>query len=382
MNQRTQEFRVGVVALMAMVITVLLVALNTGTSFRLTGSPYVVEIRVDRAPGVGPNTPVRKDGVLIGRVESTEFLPDGGVLLRANIQPGAPIYQTDTCRVQPSSLFGDAVISFSNQGDLPPGGTPQPFETGKPVIGRAVPDPIEALTSLQVEVGPAIASIGEAADGVAQLTNRINAALGQDAVQGEMDTLVGDARTAMDQFTRTMALMQQTMADIDALVNDPALRSGIDAAARDVPALLADARSTVQRAEQTLESFSGVVSSAESNLRNLEGLTKPLGDRGPELSQLLISAIERLDGTLGELARFAQALGQSEGTIGRLVNDPRLYDDAAVLIQNANTVLQEVYERAKELERPIYDARVFTDKIAREPGRIIRGAFNEGPGIK
>ncbi|MEO1496745.1 MAG: MlaD family protein [Planctomycetota bacterium] len=382
MTQRTQEFRVGVVALMAIIITVLLVALNTGASFRLTGSPYVVEIRVDRAPGVGPNTPVRKDGVAIGRVASTEFLPDGGVLVRANIDRGAPVYQTDTCRVQPSSLFGDAVISFSNAGGLAPGATPQPFEAGKPILGRAVPDPIEALTSLQVEVGPAIASIGEAADGVAQLTNRVNAALGQDAVQGEIDTLIGDARTAMDQFTRTMALMQRTMGDIDALVNDPELRSGIDAAARDVPALLADARSTVQRAEQTLESFGGIVSSAEANLTNLEGLTKPLGDRGPELAQLLISAVERIDTTMADLARFAQALGQSEGTIGRLVNDPMLYDNAVTLVQNANTVLKEVYERAKELKPAIYDARVFTDKIAREPGRLVRGAFNDGPGIK
>lgn len=381
MNQRTQEFRVGVVALMAMVITVLLVALNTGTSFRLTGSPYLVEIRVDRAPGVGPNTPIRKDGVLIGRVASTDFLPDGGVLLRANIQPGAPIYEPDVCRVQPSSLFGDAVIAFASQG-LAPGATPQQVEPGAQLTGRAVPDPIEALTSLQVEVGPAISSIGEAADGVAQLTNRINEALGQSEMQGEIDTWIEDARTSMDQFTRTMAIMQQTMTDIDRLVNDPNLRAAIDSASRDVPALLADARATVQRAEQTLASFSGVVTSAESNLRNLEGLTKPLGDRGPELSQLLISAIEQVDATMADLARFAQSLGQSEGTIGKLVNDPRLYDDALVLVQNANTVLEQLYSRAKELRAPIYDARVFLDKIARNPGVIVRGALNEGPHLK
>ena len=33
--------------------------------------------------------------------------------------------------------------------------------------------------------------------------------------------------------------------------------------------------------------------------------------------------------------------------------------------------------------RPIVeDARVFMDKIAREPGRLVGGALNQGPGIK
>ncbi|TWT48345.1 MlaD family protein [Botrimarina hoheduenensis] len=382
MNERTQEFRVGVVALMALVITVLLVALNTGTAFRLTGAPYPIEVRVDRAPGVGVNTPVRKDGVLIGRVASTDFLADGGVLVRMNIEPGAPIYQTDACRVQPSSLFGDAVINFSNAGGLPAGSQPQPLEAGMRITGMALPDPIEALTSLQVDVGPAIASIGEAADGVASLTNRINESLGKDAAKGQVDTLVDDARTAMDQFTQTMALLQKTAADIDALVNDPVLREGLDSAARDVPALLAEARSTVQRAEQTLSSFSGVVQSAENNLENLEGLTKPLGDRGPELAQLAISAVERLDATLTEAQAFVRALSESEGTIGRLVNDPALYDNVSTLMKNANLVLAQIYDRAKELRAPIYDARVFMDKIARNPGSIVRGALNEGPHLK
>ena len=54
MSDRREEFRVGVVALATVAIVVLLVALNTGTSFSLGGgSPYDLEIRVDRAPGVG-----------------------------------------------------------------------------------------------------------------------------------------------------------------------------------------------------------------------------------------------------------------------------------------------------------------------------------------
>ena len=149
--------------------------LNTGFSVGLTGSPYELKIRADRAPGVGPNTPIRKDGVLIGRVMGVEFLQAGGVLITADIQPDAPIYETDECRISPSSLFGDAVVSFAYAAGE---AYPEPIAQDAIVEGEALPNPVEALTTLQVDVGPTLASVGEAADGVAELMNRLNRSLG------------------------------------------------------------------------------------------------------------------------------------------------------------------------------------------------------------
>jgi phospholipid/cholesterol/gamma-HCH transport system substrate-binding protein len=379
MADRRQEFRVGIVALATVVISALLVSLNAGTSLQWGAVGYTIRIKVDRAPGVGPNTPIRKDGVRIGRVVKTEFVPGGGVMVTAAIDKGAPIYRSDSCRIQPSSLFGDAVINFSY-----PGGTTDatPIEPGAEIEGAALPDPIEALTSLQVEVGPSIRSIGDAAEGVTQLTSKLNAALGEDFASDRVEGLLDQSVTALNQFTKTMEQVQTTVETIDGIVSDPKLKATVDSVTTDVPAILADARATVSRAVTTIDEFGGVVRSAETNLKNLEGLTGPLGERGPELAQQVTEAIGNLNIALKDIAQIAAALNGSQGTFARLVNDPALYDNVQTLVGNMNVVLANVNERVKEVRPVIYDARVFMDKIAREPGTLIGGAIKPGPGLK
>lgn len=374
MSNRTQEFRVGVVTLVCTGIAAVLATVGTGVTLPIGPSPYTIEVRTDRAPGVGPNTPVRKDGVVIGRVVSTEFLPEGGVLVRAGIEPGAPIYKSDVCRIRPSSLFGDAVINFAYDG----GGDVTPLEAGAMVDAVALPDPIEALTSLQVDVGPTIESIGRAANSVETLTNRLNNALGDDFGGDRVNSLLDDVSIAMSDFQATMQIMSRAMTQVDNLLSDGELQKSFD----EIPLLLTDARGTVNKATDTLDSFSGVVTSAEANLRNLEGLTEPLGARGPELSQKLISAVENLDKTLADASRFVTAVTDSRGSLNRLLNDPRLYDDVLRTINNASAVLYRFDERLKQLRPILDDTRVITDKLAREPGRIIGGALNRGVGLK
>lgn len=374
MSTRGQELRVGVVTLAIAGVAGLLATFGVGVSLpSFTGAgPYTIQVRTDRAPGVGPNTPVRKDGVVIGRVTATEFLPTGGVLVTADIEPGAPIYQSDIARIRPSSLFGDAVINFAYAGD---GSQPVRLEPGASVQAVALPDPVEALTSLQVDVGPTLDSIGRAADSVERLTTRVNNALGDDFGGDRMNSLLDEVSTALVEFQATMQVMNRTMSQIDSLASDPRLREAVDS----VPSLLSDARGTVQRATETLDEFGAVVVSAEKNLRNLEGLTAPLGERGPELSEKLISAVENLDRVLADASRFVTAVTDSRGTLNRLLADPKLYDNVETVVYNANVVLGEFNERLKELRPVVYNARVFSDKVAREPGRLISGAIKPEP---
>lgn len=376
MSNRSQELRVGVVTLVISGVAALLATFGTGVALPFGSSSYQIKIRTDRAPGVGENTPVRKDGVVIGRVESAQFLPEGGVLITADIQPGAPIYQTDTCSIRPSSLFGDAVINFAyaGEGAVPP----QRLEAGSLVAASSLPDPIEALTNLQVDVGPTINSMGRAATAVEELTTKVSRALGEDFGGERMTSLLDDMSVSMREFQATMQVMERTMTQIESMVGDPALQQSV----KDLPALLADARVTVQKATQTLDSFGGVVASAETNLRNLEGFTEPLGAQGPELSQKLVSAIDNLDRTLADASRFVGAATASRGTLNRLLNEPEMYDEVQRTIANANAVLYQMNERLKQMRPILDDARVFSDKIAREPGRIIGGALNQGPGLK
>ena len=119
-----------------------------------------------------------------------------------------------------------------------------------------------------------------------------------------------------------------------------------------------------------------MVDAADRNLRNLEGLTKPLGERGEQMVAQVDRTIGRLDETLQQAATFTRALNESQGTLGKLVRDPKVYDDLAQAANNVNNL-------TKELRPIVDDVRVFTDKIARHPEQLgVRGALDRRPGLK
>ena len=125
-----------------------------------------------------------------------------------------------------------------------------------------------------------------------------------------------------------------------------------------------------------MQGIGTTLDSADRNLRNLEGLTRPLGERGEEMVSRLDTTIGRLDEVLSQAVMFTRALNESEGTLGRLVRDPLVYDELAQAAANVNRI-------TKELRPIVNDVRVFTDKIARHPEQLgVRGALDRRPGLK
>ncbi len=374
MEDRNVKWRVGVVAVATFVITALLIAVSTTFEAPFGVGQYKLEIMVKRAPGVGRNTPVHRDGVLIGRVDSTEPV-DGGRLIVVRINQAEPVLATDRIQIRPSSLFGDAVIEFAQTGD---GG--ELVTAGARLQGRALPDPIETLTAL--DVGPAVESLGQAGESVALLANRINTIIGEEADGERLDALLDKATIAMDDFSRTMKQVSDVAADLDAVIGDQQVQQDLKRALADAPEFMSEIRGVAQQAATTITNLDAAIVSAERNLRNIEGLTKPIGERGPELAQSVISALENLDIALADVSRFAKALNDSEGTIGQLVHNPELYENVNTTVCNANIVIARINELAKQLRPVLQDVRVFTDKVAREPGRLVGGALNKSPGLK
>ena len=52
------------------------------------------------------------------------------------------------------------------------------------------------------------------------------------------------------------------------------------------------------------------------------------------------------------------------------------------LVWNLNQTTNQLRPLLAMLRPILHDVRVFTDKISREPGRLISGALNRGPSIK
>src|SRR5690348_11056509 len=146
MNERQMQFRVGLVVLATMIVGFVLMGLNGPMTFGWLPwghSKYQIGILAKQAPGVDTNTPVRKNGILIGRVKAIEDQGDG-VLLKAEIDGNRPLYGNFEPHIR-TSVLGDATIDFVSR--QPAAGT-QPVPDDFVFTGRVDPNPFESLGQL------------------------------------------------------------------------------------------------------------------------------------------------------------------------------------------------------------------------------------------
>jgi len=360
MEERIIQFRVGVVVIAAALVTGILIFLF-GEGVR---GQYTVYAKYKSAPGVTVDTPVRKNGVLIGRVAAVDLVEDG-VMLTLKIDSDREILQGEIPRIGTASLLGDAVINFvpGEAGRAPEVVPPEYVITN----GVVESDPLQALASmaeLQDDIQKAIVSIDNAGQGVAGVSDQLSDVLGGN--QDQIKALVTKSEQALDNINAVMTNLNQ-------IVGDEEIKQKLRQTVVDLPMVLADARSTLNEAKSTIQGFDRVSARAEANLANLEELTQPLGERGDEIAASLERTIRNADELLGQLVTFTEAINSGEGTLGKLVYDPAMYEELSDTVGT-------VQELIKKLRPIISDVRIFTDKIARDP-RILgaKGALDRRP---
>ena len=203
-------------------------------------------------------------------------------------------------------------------------------------------------------------SVTDAGDAIQQLADRINKMLGEN--DDQFGRIVGKTELALDNFNSAMKGIDEVLGDDEARQN---LRKSIV----EVPKVL-------DEMSKTLEGIQRTVRLADANLRNLEGFTKPLGERGEKIAKDLSRATDLLDDLLTNVVQFSGALNSRDGTLGQLVHNPELYN-------RLNGAAKTVDDLVKEMRPIIRDVRVFSDKLARNPELLgVRGALKPSNGTK
>lgn len=318
---------------------------------------YTVYVRFKSAPGVSEGTPVRKNGLLIGRVGETEFASDNNsVIATLNIQANRKLGQNELCTIK-GGLLGDAVIEFVSQGDTP---TTKLIQPGDYIDGTVTGNPLEAFANLEDDLSAAAGSVTEAGRQISRLAESVNKTLDTDDKQ--VQRILDKLEVSLDSF-------RNTTDNINGLFGDPTVQQELHRTIVEMPKLFQQSRETLDRMQDTIES-------ANRNMRNLEGLTAPLGEHGDQLVGKIDSTVTKLDDLLAQFVQFGKQLNEENGSLGKLVRDPELY-------QNLNKAARNVEKLTTELRPIVRDVRVFSDKIARHPEQLgVRGALHKSSGIK
>ena len=450
MDERVVQFRVGVMVLATIIITGILIVLLNRPSFG-TGT-YTIYVRFPSAPGVAENTPVRRSGILIGRVSKVEFDDNYNVIATLRINGDHTIFESDQIRIT-RSLLGDAELEVVRQTstqplgmpheaarpELPPsspaeakpldpadrqGGPPRseamvrrrkrfvltvlrptshqpapyvlavlqpggaqsqppirdaqpplaqqapaqprqqpspdvPVQPGATIQGRVTTTPLESFEDLRDDFQAAAKALSSAGNEVGELSRNLNGIFERNEKQ--IDSIITQTDRALSSFQRALDNVNEIMGDAE-------LRENVKQALRDLPKML-------QETQRAISGIEGAMRLVESNLRNLEGLTEPLGQRGEAIVGNIDSGIARLNEILGQAEQFSRRLNSREGTLGQLMYNPDIYNELNAAAANVN-------ELTKRLRPIVEDVRIFTDKIARRPGIILRDAVKPGSGTK
>jgi len=380
MDERLMQFRVGVMALATVLIAGILIVLF-GKLPNFANGDYTLEVRFTEAPGVSVNSPVRKSGILVGRVSKIEFDHDGKVLVTLTINGDIKIRRNETIRIN-SSLLGDAELQVVPTKEPPPLPAAQQsqviramdlqivpvqakkegdefYKPGEVVDGQVANNPLNVLSNLEGTVSRTVTSLGDASEEIRRLANTVNERI--EINKDKFDSIIANA-------DKTFININRTLDGLRDVLGDDKLKADLRKSFEEIPQL-------ITATKEALASVQSAMAGVDRNVKNLEGLTEPLGKRGDQIVSNVDSSVARLNELVGQIERFSRKINSDEGTIGQLLNNPELY-------QQLNEAAANINDVSKRLRPIVEDARIITDRISRHPGIILRDAVKPGPGTK
>lgn len=361
MDERLLRLRVGIVVVVAVIMTVLLVMLFGDLQLPGTAK-YTLYIRFPRAPGVAVGTPVRKSGIAIGRVSEIEILDDATVRITTDIDADQPVLTSEICKITSSSVLGDPILEFVLADRADPDA--RPLEDGAEIDGIVAGNPLEVIGNLEQDIRGALVSIRGAGDEVRQTAQGLRGAFAEE--EDQLPRILQKTERALDQLNKSL----QT---VDNVLGDPEMQENLKRSLQDLPRFFDDARGTLSRANDTFDGFQRMSQRAEKNLENLERFTLPLSERGPAMVDNIDGILANVNSLTEQLDELASGFSEREGTIGRLLRDDTIYD-------RLDRSLANVEEITFRLRPIMEDVRIFTDKIARDPRQLgLKGALDKRP---
>ncbi len=307
MDERKLELQVGLLALLALVAGFLLWALFQGP-WR-SGSSVSVDL-ADSA-GLTSGAPVKMAGVSVGRVRRVDLFP--GRLDR----DGRPLPVEVALRIDPSSrpaLVSDARFVISSEGVL-----------GEPYV--------EVLPG-----SPGATPLPEGAE-----------VRGEDPVR--LDRLLEQAERLVSGLSGTVAsnphAFEDLLGHVDQLVRDAddtlrTVRPGLTSVIADASSGAADFRTLAQEARPLLADLRGrlpgILDHASAVAARADSLTAGLSKT--DVDNLRTTAADaartaaQLEVLLGRADRILASIEHGDGTVGRAIKDPKLFEDLKAMVSD------------------------------------------------
>ena len=403
MDDDIKKFRVGMFVLMGFLILGILILVNTEGGWLGWSSQINVFAESEQAPGVKIGTPIRKNGILIGRVKHVTS-QDDHVLLTLGINKSDRIYANEVCTIGTESFLGDAVVEFS----------PLPKDKRGALVGNETkikdpvvePNPMEIMANfgdLQPRLDETLLVIQDgtrsfqsAAVGVSQLTRSFDDFLKDE--ESDFKNLVTNLNTVSRKAELALDSFNSMFENLNNIVGDPKLKAEFKNSLAELPKIFQEVRVTIADTRKTIQKYGTIPDNVSHTLGQVDGTLKrvdetagsigvaaenigefagTLNEGAPDIVAKIKSSLSSVDKFLSDAKKITKQFenfDESDSTIAKLLSDDEIYDSIVRTTRN-------VEEVSARLEPLMDDIRLFGDALARDPGQLgIRGALDRRPG--
>jgi len=418
MEESGYRFGVGVLVMASAIIGVLLIAFF-GAVPAIWVDRNRVSVTFESAPNVSVDTPVKKNGVLIGRVANISLLNGNkGVVVRMELDRKVELRKGELPRIARGSLItGDGVIEFVAptresllarfDGSL---GTPRDGELDAAELasadeiisdnslldgGEVAKDPFDSITRLETTVVPMLNKADRAFEQLGTLGKSLQQILGDG--DGPITDVVASIKTASNNVSLAAGSFDRAARQFEQAEIPRAIAEALAL----FPELLKETQSTFVQIQRTLKGFEGFSASLEGLGKEFEGIgetvrkavenanvaieniakiTEPISQNSEVLVANAVRALADLDTLAVDLKRFTNRLNTSDGTIARLIDNPQLYIKTTDTLRNIQSASGNIELLTQRLQPILADVRILTDKVARDPGQLgVRGLLSNRP---
>ncbi len=314
------------------------------------GGFYEIEAYFDDTLGLTDQADVSLSGVRIGKVKSVDFDPRRrAVKAVLAVSSDYPLPTDSTARIQQAALLGTSivVIRYGQESGM--------LSKGGEIATESVPGLDELVTSvseMSADARDLVSSFKENQDG---LFGRIESVIEENR-EDLRKTSESFAQTGpklellADNLNEITENMKSGKGTIGRLYSDETLYEDLKSFSTDAKQIVADLRDGDGTLSRLLYDDS-LAREAEDGFRKLgeagDEVKAVLGDNEEEIREALAALRDvgpRMDRALDDLQEITRKINEGEGTLGRLVNDPSLYEDA----QRTVNQVGESFEASEE----------------------------------
>ena len=315
----SREFKVGIIAIISMVL------LYWGFNF-LKGEDVFEKKKIfyavyDKVEGLTPAKPVLINGYKVGIVDQVYFHPDGSgrLMVALNITSDFEIAKNTTASIQSTDLLGEKAIN------LVLGTSNEPAESGDTLASNIE---LSLTEEVNKQVAPLKTKVEKLFGSIDTVLVLVSGFLNDEAQNNFAETFNSLRRS----FTR----LESTLTSLDETVT----RSQGDI-------------------EGTFSNLNKITTNLEQNSEELSGIFTNLNAISDSLSKARIKeTFTSLNEALAAAESVLQKVDSGEGTMGKLVNDPELYQNLERASEQLDLLLLDIkYNPKRYIDLSLFGGR-------------------------